>query len=389
MEIRRSTATGTLPRVEEHGPLERLRRFLSRRSRAGWMRVRSSAGHAGLTSLAAVAAYWFAEAVLGHEGPLFAATATLVGLGFAREPRLRRVLEVSVGCTLGILIGDALMLGLGRGIWQAAIVLFASVMIARFLDPGALFSTQMSIQAVLVVLLPAPADGPFSRSLDALVGAGFALAVAFLTPHRTRSSTAKRLQSLYDPMVSILRDLSTALRSQDSRTAWMALITGRGTQSVLDELRREVKMAREVTTYSPLERRSKGFVTDVAYAVDRSDLAIRSLRIVARRVVTLIDSGALTDGAAESLSSWFDEAADAVQVLHRSFDEPTATGRREARGGAREALGAAASRLDPRTLGGGSLHGEALVMLLRPMMVDLLEATGCEHEDAVGYLPRV
>lgn len=389
MEQRHSTATGTLPRVEELSLGERFRRFVSRRFRAGWMRARSSTGHAALATFAAVAAYWFAEVVLGHEDPLFAATATLIGLGWGREPRLRRVLEVSFGCTLGILVGDALMLGLGRGIWQAAIVLFASIMIARFLDSGPIFATQMSIQAVLVVLLPAPADGPFSRSLDAVVGVCFALAVAFLTPQRTRRSTAKRLQTLYDPMVSILRDLSTALRNQESRTAWMALITGRGTQSVLDELRTEVKMAREVTTYSPLERRQKGFVADVAYAVDRSDLAIRSLRIVARRVVTLIDSGALTDEAAEALSAWFEEAADAVEVLHRSFDEPTVAGRRQGRLGAREVLGAAASRLHPSSLGGGSLHGEALVMLLRPMMIDLLEATGADHEEAVEYLPGV
>ena len=389
MEHRHSTATGTLPQVEELGLGERLRRFVGRRARAGWMRTRSSAGHAALTTIAAVAAYWFAEAVLGHEGPLFAATATLVGLGWGREPKLRRVLEVSVGCTLGILIGDALMLGLGRGMWQAAIVLFVSIMAARFLDSGPIFTTQMSLQAVLVVLLPAPADGPFSRSLDAVVGACCALIVTFLRPHRTQRSTAKRLQALYDPMVSILRDLSTALRTQESSTAWMALITGRGTQSVLDELRREVQMAREVTTYSPLERRQKGFVTVVAYAVDRSDLAIRSLRIVARRVVSLIDSGSLTDEATEALSSWFDEAADAVQILNRCFDEPTPAGRRQGRLDAREALGAAASRLHPTHLGGGSLHGEALVMLLRPMMVDLLEATGADHEEAVGYLPGV
>lgn len=389
MELRHSTATGTLPRVETLGPWARLRRFLSQRSRAGWMRARSSAGHAALGTGAAVGAYWFAETVLGHEGPLFAATAALVGLGWGREPKLRRVLEVSIGCTLGILVGDALMLGLGRGIGQAAVVLFVSIMIARFLDSGPIFATQMSIQAVLVVLLPAPAGGPFSRSLDAVVGVCFALVVAFLMPHRTRRSTTRRLQTLYDPMVTVLRDLASALRVQQSRTAWMALITARGTQSVLDEVRREVRAAREVTTYSPLERRQKGFVSDVAYAVDRSDLAIRSLRIVARRVVTLIDSGALTAGTAEALSAWFDEAADAVEILHRSFDEPTTSGRLQGRLGARQALGAAASRLHPTQLGGDSLHGQALVMLLRPMLIDLLEATGCDHDEAVGYLPGV
>ncbi|MCT2325245.1 hypothetical protein M3700_06030 [Micrococcus luteus] len=45
--------------------------------------------------------------------------------------------------------------------------------------------------------------------------------------------------------------------------------------------------------------------------------------------------------------------------------------------------------MDPHQLGGGSVHGEALVMLLRPMMVDLIEATGAEHDEARAYLPRV
>ena len=128
---------------------------------------------------------------------------------------------------------------------------------------------------------------------------------------------------------------------------------------------------------------------DVSNAADRSDLAVRSLRIVARRVVTALDSGSFDDEHRERLAAWFDEAADAVDVLHRSLVEPQEEGRHRSLSGARDALGAAAARLDPAQLGGGSIHGEALVMLLRPMMVDLIEATGASHQAAVGYLPRV
>ena len=66
-----------------------------------------------------------------------------------------------------------------------------------------------------------------------------------------------------------------------------------------------------------------------------------------------------------------------------------AEGRHRSLSVARDALGASASALDPHQLGGGSVHGEALVMLLRPMMVDLLEATGAPHDEARAYLPRV
>ncbi|MDO5633885.1 MAG: FUSC family protein [Micrococcus sp.] len=389
MDDRLATATGTVPRVEAPTRVLAVRRFLSRRSRAGWARARSSVAHAGLMAAAAVGAYWVAEAILGHEAPLFAATALLIALGFQREPQIRRVLEVSIGCTLGILIGDLLMLSLGRGMWQAAIVLFVSVMIARFLDPGPIFATQMSLQAVLVVLLPASADGPFSRSLDALVGVGFALIVTFLTPQDTRRATLRGLQDLYAPMVTVMREISAALRSGEARTAWMALVTARGTHATLESLRSELRAAREVTTFSPVERRSRTFVEAARQAVDRTDLAMRSLRIVARRVVNIVDHDALTDEDTEAVAAWFDEAADAVEVLHRAFSETTPAGRSQALHGARDALGAAAARLDPSSLGASSLHGEALVMLLRPMMVDLMEAAGSEHDDAVAHLPRV
>lgn len=104
----------------------------------------------------AISAYAFAEYVQGHTGPLFAAPSSLIALGFSREARLRRVLEVGIGCTLGIVVGDLLLSWLGSGIWQAALVLFISIMLARFLDGGVILTTQLALQSVLVMLLPAP-----------------------------------------------------------------------------------------------------------------------------------------------------------------------------------------------------------------------------------------
>ena len=389
MSDRFATATGTVPVVAPESQGARLRRFLRRRSRAGWSRVRSSVAHAALMAVCAVGAYWFAETVLGHHQPLFSSTALLIALGFQREPKLRKVAEVAVGCTVGILIGDLLLAALGRGLWQATVVVFVSVMVARFLDSGATFTMQMSLQSVLVVLLPAAQGGPFARSADALVGGVLALVVTFLSPQDVRRGTVRHLEGLHESMATVLRDLSRALREEESRTAWMALVACRGTQGTLEKIRAELRMAQEQTTFNPLQRGSRSFVSDVSNAADRSDLAVRSLRIVARRVVSVLDEGAFDDDHRERLAAWFDDAADAVEILHRSLVEPQAEGRHRSLSVARDALGASASRLDPRELGGGSLHGEALVMLLRPMMVDLVEATGAPHDEARAYLPRV
>src|SRR5690606_30680412 len=84
----------------------RARSFVARRARTGAARARAAVVPAALSAVCAVLAYAFAEFVLGHEDPLFAATASLIALGFNREPKVRKVLEVAAGCTLGILVGD-------------------------------------------------------------------------------------------------------------------------------------------------------------------------------------------------------------------------------------------------------------------------------------------
>ena len=135
-------------------------RFLRGRVRTGFVRSRNSLVPAIQMTACAVGAYAFAEYVLGHSAPLFAATSSLIALGFSRDPRLRRVIEVGLGCTIGIVVGDLLLHWLGSGIWQAAVVLLFSILLARFLDSGTIFTTQLGLQSVLVVLLPAPIGGP-------------------------------------------------------------------------------------------------------------------------------------------------------------------------------------------------------------------------------------
>lgn len=108
------------------------RRFLRGRVRTGLIRSRNSLLPAIQMTVCAVGAYAFAEYVLGHTGPLFAATSSLIALGFSREPRLRRVVEVGLGCTIGIAVGDLLLHWLGDGIWVAAVVLMVSILLARF-----------------------------------------------------------------------------------------------------------------------------------------------------------------------------------------------------------------------------------------------------------------
>ena len=74
-------------------------RFLRGRVRTGLVRSRNSLVPAIQMTACAVGAYALRRIRPGACGPLFAATSALIALGFSREPRLRRVMEVGLGCT--------------------------------------------------------------------------------------------------------------------------------------------------------------------------------------------------------------------------------------------------------------------------------------------------
>src|SRR5699024_2215033 len=162
-----------------------------------------------------------------------------------------------------------------------------------------------------------------------------------------------------------------ALRSHESRNGWAALIEARGLQSQVDTVRNSIAAADQAALYSPTRRSARQDLEELSRTLEKTDLAVRSLRVIARRVIAVIDD-------LERLSAWFSEAADAVAVLGRSAAEPSSVGRHKSLSIARDALGAVTTKLTPQNLGAGTLHGEALVMMCRPMMVDFLEATGSD-----------
>lgn len=370
-------------------PLPATARFFRSRTRVGARRSAQSVVPAIQMTVCAVGAYSFAEFVLGHSGPIFAATSSLIALGFSRDPRLRRVLEVAIGCTLGILMGEVVLTWAGTGIWQAAVVLFASIMLARFLDGGVIFATQLGLQSVLVILLPLPSGGPLTRSLDAVVGGCFALLITLLTPRDPRKEPKQDIRKLLRELAEVLRDCSEALRNSDSTAAWHALIRARSCQPLVDSMRSSLRSSGEVATISPAYRRYKGEITSLENSLEYIDFALRNSRVFARRLTSAINHAALSDSAVQGIGEMLSDTADAVDLLGVGLAERDATASAINLHNARDELTVIASTLHPRMLGVQKLEGQTVVMLFRPLMVDLLEAAGVETEEAKSLLPTI
>lgn len=364
-------------------------RFLQDRAESGWGRAKSALFPAIQMTLCAVSAYSFAFFVLGHKNPYFAATAALIATGFASGLRTRRVIEVAVGCSLGIFMGELILLNFGRGIWQGAVAIFLSILLARFIDRGVILATQLAVQSALVIFLISPSNVPLERSLDAVVGGVVALIATLLTPSDPRREPYKEIQQLLSTLAHVLRDCQRALTENDSTSAWHALIRARNSQPKLDSVRQALDSAAEVARLSPAYRKHRGELRRLRNSMEHVDFAFRNSRVFARRLSSAINNAALTDLTEGVLGEVLADLSDAVDTLGSGLSERSSTESAVLLSQCRAELNSIARRLHPETLGVAGLEGQAVVVLLRPLCSDLMVAAGMHAKDARAVMPQL
>ncbi|QIG41240.1 FUSC family protein [Microbacterium sp. 4R-513] len=328
--------------------------------------------------VAATGAFVFAHFVLGHPAPLLAATVTVGSLGLVRDARPRQVAETVLGMLVGIVVAELLYLIAGTGWWQIALALGVTLIVARFLSAQPGFAIAAAIQSLIVMVIPSPV--PWVRLIDGIVGGVAALVVTALIPRspvKTEVRDAERLFAAFDGSMAAL---TQALRRGDRFRAERGLEKARAVTPVVDDWRSSLDSGRAVARISPFLRRQRSELQRHERIRRSMDLAVRNLRVVARRVVYLCDDGMPRPVVADLLG----EIARAAGIVASSLDdisfEPAA----------REAVLAVAARLDPRTIvPEASLGEQNLVAGLRPLVVDLLTATGMPHADARLAVPRI
>lgn len=162
--------------------------------------------------VAVMLSWTIAKHVVGHPNPFFAPVTAIICLGLTYGQRLRRIAEVTIGVAIGVLVGDLVVLVLGSGAWQMALVVVIAMSIAVVLSPGHLIVIQAGVQAVFIVALVANQGVALSRWLDAVVGGLVALVIGAVAPasplRRPRLEAARTVADV----ASSLRDVVAALR---------------------------------------------------------------------------------------------------------------------------------------------------------------------------------
>lgn len=330
--------------------------------------------------IAAMVGYSIAHFGLSHATPIFAVTVTIASLGFSRDARIRRVFETAVGMVVGIALSEVSLLLIGIGVPQMALVLFIALLTARFLSNNAAFALTVGLQAMLVYIAPTPDGGAFVRSLDGLIGGLTALLFTAFLPRNPIGMAAKDAGKLFVVFLDSVDALARAVRVADVKTVDAALVRVRRSQPLVDNWKLSLDSAVSVSRISPFMKKHRGELSDQMRLMRGMDLATRNLRVVVRRVDFLIRDGV----ARPYLADLFEQISEATAVLAKGLEGPDALNE------AKQMLIKIIHQLDPKKFGiADQLREASVLLLLRPLLIDLLSAAGMSDDAARAELPVI
>ncbi|MGL5810602.1 MAG: FUSC family protein [Nocardioides sp.] len=373
------------------------------RARRGWLgalssfaarvaRVRDKGFQIVQCALAAGIAWWIAHDLVGHTSPFFAPVAAVLSLGTSYGQRRRRVLEVTLGVAVGVLIGDWIVLSIGSGWWQLALIVASAMAVAVAIDGGQLFVAQAAVQGIVVVALLPDSGESFVRWTDVLIGGAVALVAATVVPgaplRKPRDYAARVLRKeaeLLGEVAAMLRESSlpgTGEPIPGSRLerALDSLADARATDYLVQELTAAADEGLDVVRTSPFRR---GRRPDLRYLVDLVeplDRSLRSTRVLVRQTVAAVRHQARVP------ESYADLCERLARAAHSVADEVADTHGMGGDGGARTMLRSAAAATGAVERS-PDLAAEAILAQLRSITVDLLMVTGLDQFESTDTLP--
>ena len=357
------------PLIEEAAERSRL----SARARAE--RLRDTARAILQATLAATLAWLVATELVGHPQPFFAPVAAMITLGLTQGERGRRAVEVVLGVTLGIGVADLLVIALGTGWWQLALVVSLAMSIALLLGSGQMFAQQAAVSAALVATLQPPDGGvSFARAVDALLGGSIALAIsALVLPAHPGRMVREAAAPVLAELAAVLEDVAAALSVRSHDDAQAALARGREIDELARDLEQALVVGRETARLAPPRRRLLGTVEVYADAAAQIDLAVRNVRVLARAARRAID---LEENIPPEVADALRALAAAVRALGEAIDDPGRAG------AVRDHALRAATEATLVLKATGNMSVSVIVGQIRSTAVDLLRGAGMSYDEA-------
>ncbi|MFD4369871.1 aromatic acid exporter family protein [Rhodococcus sp. NPDC058521] len=328
-------------------------------------------------------AWWVATVVVGHSAPFFAPIAAVVSLGLSLGARMRRSVELVAGVVIGVGIGDLLVSVIGRGVWQISLVVLLAMSAAVLLNSGPIFSMQAGNSAVLVAtLLPPGGHGGLDRMVDALVGGVVGILIVALMPTHPVGRARKYAGQVLATAAETLQLVADGLMENDEKPIESALRKARTTQDDIDTMRTHLLGGREISRISPLYWNTRRRLEQLQATSDPIDNAMRNIRVLARRSLTLVRDDEILD---PRLVDQVEKLSHAVEVLRQMvMADP---GKQPDQAEAARVLRLVASGMKPSVVENAGLSATVVFAQIRSLIVDLMQVAGVSRISSIATLP--
>lgn len=330
-------------------------------------------------AVAAALAWFIAKELIGHPQPFFAPIAAVISLGVSLGQRMRRSVELVVGVSIGIGVGDVLISIIGTGPWQIGLVVALAMSTAVLLDSGSVIVLQAASSSVLVATLIPPATaGGWTRMIDAAVGGLVGIVVALLLPANPLSVAHRNGRVVLGALADTLRGVAGAVARQDTGMASDVLATARRSQNSVDEFLNALKAGQEIARFAPIRWKRRNELDRYEAAATPIDRALRNTRVLTRRALAALND---QEPVPRPLPGILEELAGAVALLR----DELASGFEPLQ--AREAARVVARKSTVELLAEEDFSMQVVVLQVRSIVVDLLQASGLGRAEALAALP--
>lgn len=356
--------------------------FLAGEIRSGLRRIEGSFVPLLQASLASGLAYFLASEVFGRVNPMFAPIACFVCLGFKVDRVPRKVAELGVGATAGVLVGEAFALTLDAGWWQISLALICGAMTGRFLDRGDLTTIQGGVNAVVVLAMSwwqATLGGVTGRWMDALVGAGVAFVVTVLLPRHPTERPRRYARNTLSEFATLIDMLGRGLSVGDLELLADAREQRRVVGTLTGTWEEALTTARGVIRVNPSLWGLRTEMRELDRIFRLTTRAQRSSYMLGRQGLAMTEEL----GRMPEVGALVVELGQATRVLSGAvggWNRPLR---------ARAILLEVAEKAEPAAVAEDDWRHVALMSVVRALTVDLLQLTGMSRDDARRGLPDV
>ncbi|MBM7368692.1 FUSC family protein [Gordonia hydrophobica] len=338
----------------------------------------STTWHILQCSVAAGIAWLVATELLHHDLPYFAPVTATVGLGVSFDRRLRRVVEVCAGVTVGVVIASVVSLAVGTGPIQVTAMVAAAMALTLRWGGGPTLALQACTQAIAVSTLTGADGAVLDHWIDAGVGGVVALGIAVLRPPNPISLVRVQIARYLESVAAVVSDCGALVAAPSPEAVPRIDNTANDLSDAYSELAEaateSVASARQPPTYKAMRESA----ARVASMMDALDEVTRSTQHMVRLTTTSVRRDQSPDPAWGSL---YRDLATSLRTIAARIQSS----------GDLEQFRTGLVAVAHQTLDVDRRHSApvavAALVSIRSLVIDALILTGCTEREALRLVP--